>query len=75
MTETPLAIRRRIHAHLANIGHSHEGWAETAAHLTEEYHAELAATVIENEHPTEDEHQAALTAAITRYEESLTDVS
>lgn len=75
MTETPLAIRRRIHAHLANIGHPHEAWAETAAHLAGEYRAEIASGEHLHIRDAAERHNAALTAAITRYEESLTDVS
>lgn len=76
MPDTPDAIIRRINAHLANIDYPPAHWATAAQHLADEYRAELEAITATGLPPNDDVAMStAITAAITRFEESITDAS
>lgn len=74
-TDTPIAIVQRINAHLANLEYPADGWAEAAESIADDYRAELAGGEHLQIRDVAERHEAACTAAITRWEESLTDVS
>lgn len=76
MNKVKTAMMRRINSHLATIEYPAETWAETAAHLAADYDAELAAVSGGGALDlTPQMREDAYQAVITRFEESLTDVS